>query len=241
MTKRLAIIPARGGSKRIPKKNIRNFCGKPMISYILNSAAKSNLFEKIHISSDCEEIISCVSKLNYQPDFIRPAYLSGDFTPIMEVLKFVVEKYKSLNEIFDEIWLLMACSPLIKSSHLVDAASQYKSNYANKLLAVCEYSVPIEWAFDMGENNNLFPINPGKFSIRSQDIKKTYYDAGAFAIFKNEHILSLNLDKNDEGFVGYILNKNVAIDIDDEDDWQLAELMYKRNYQKKLSIKKTLL
>ncbi len=229
MTTRLAIIPARGGSKRIPKKNIRNFCGKPMISYIIKSAEESNLFNKIHISSDSLEIINCVKNLGYEPDFKRPDYLSGDYTTIMEVLKFVVEKYKSLNQIFDEIWLLMACSPLIKSSHLIEAATQYKDSSIDKLLAITEYSVPIDWAFKMDKKNNLYPIYPGKFSIRSQDIKKTYYDAGAFAIFKNKNILISDTNKNDEGFVGYVLNKNVAIDIDDQYDWDIAESMYKLN------------
>ena len=103
MIRRLAIIPARGGSKRIPKKNIKDFCGNPMISYIIRSAEESRLFNKIHISSDSLEIINCVKKLGYEPDFKRPDNLSGDHTSIMEVLKFVVEKYKSLNQIFDEI------------------------------------------------------------------------------------------------------------------------------------------
>ena len=90
----LAIIPARGGSKRIPNKNIRNFCGKPIISYILDAAKKSGLFNTIHVSTDSKQIIKVVENLGFKIDFVRPSDLADDYTPIMPVLKFVVEEYE---------------------------------------------------------------------------------------------------------------------------------------------------
>ena len=146
----------------------------------------------------------------------------------MEVLKFVVDKYKKLGNVYDEIWLLMACSPLLDASDLIEASHVYKRSKANKkLLAICEYPAPIEWAFKKDENHNLYPIQPGKFAVRSQDIPKTYYDAGAFAIFREDHILLSNKDGNDSGFMGFLLDKTSAIDIDTQQDWDLAELIFK--------------
>ena len=98
MTKRLAIIPARGGSKRIPKKNIRKFCGKPIISYILDTAKKSGLFAKIHVSTDSDEIYNYLSEIEFKPDFKRPKNLSGDHTKIIEVMKFVFKEYIKKEE-----------------------------------------------------------------------------------------------------------------------------------------------
>ena len=112
----LVIIPARGGSKRIKNKNIKNFCGKPMINYIIDEALESKLFEKIHVSTDCLEIKEIVQKNNLKIDFMRPSSLADDHTPIMPVLSYVIKKYFEKNLYFDEIWLLYACSPLIDSS-----------------------------------------------------------------------------------------------------------------------------
>ena len=228
MTKRLAIVPARGGSKRIPRKNIKDFCGKPIISYVVNSALKSKLFNKIHISSDSDEIRKYSEKLGCKTDFKRPNYLSGDKTTIMEVLKYVVSKYKEAGNNYDEIWLLMACSPLLDASDLIEASHVFKKSTENKkLLAVCEYPAPIEWAFNKDENHNLYPVQPGKFAVRSQDLTKTYYDSGTFAIFKENHILLSSNDGDDKGFIGFLLDKTSAIDIDTQKDWDLAELLFK--------------
>ena len=116
--KRLAIIPARGGSKRILNKNIKNFCGKPIISYIIETASNTNLFSKIHISTEDKEIFNLVSSMGLVPDFERPKNLADDHTPLMPVIKYVVEKYKKINQTYEEVWLLFPCSPLITESDL---------------------------------------------------------------------------------------------------------------------------
>ena len=116
--KRLAVIPARGGSKRIHKKNIKTFCGKPIISYSLEAAESSNLFDTIHVSTDCNEIAEVVTKLGYSIDFLRDPNLADDMTPIMPVLKWVISEYESRNIYFDEVVLLMPCSPMIESFDL---------------------------------------------------------------------------------------------------------------------------
>jgi N-acylneuraminate cytidylyltransferase len=226
MVRRIAIIPARGGSKRIPDKNIRHFLGKPMISYILNTAEKSGLFDKIHVSTDSKKVIDVVKNFGFEIDFIRPDSLSDDHTSLMPVIKYVVKKYLSLGQHFDEIWLLMACAPLICPDDILKASELFdKYNGKASLLSITEYPAPIEWAFTKKISGELCPIQPGMFSKRSQDIEKKYYDAGAFVVFPVSEILSDNELGNDDNFVGYIIPKARAIDIDDENDWMIAEAL----------------
>jgi CMP-N-acetylneuraminic acid synthetase len=144
MIKRIAIIPARGGSKRIPRKNIREFAGKPMISYVLDTTQRSDLFDKIHVSTEDSEIIELVESNGLKIDFRRPLFLSDDRTPIMPV-KYVLKKYQSVGELYDEVWLLMACNPLIEPADLISASKKFENNCSiAPVLAVTEYPVPIE-------------------------------------------------------------------------------------------------
>ena len=115
MKKRLLIIPARGGSKRIKNKNIKNFCGKPIIYYTIDLAKKTKLFHKIHVSTESKEILDCVKKKNILFDFLRTKKISGDKIPIFDVIDFVINKYKNSGFVFDEVWSISACAPLILS------------------------------------------------------------------------------------------------------------------------------
>ena len=228
MINRIAIIPARGGSKRIPKKNIKNFCGKPMISYPLAALRESNLFNKIHVSTEDQKIIDTVNELGLEIDFLRSNKLSDDFTPIMPVIQYVVDKYLEMNQSFEEIWVILPCSPLLKAEDLIQASIQFQQdNSSNCLMAVADYPVPIEWAFEINQEGILNPVNKGAFKIRSQDLKKKYYDAGIFYIYKKDFLLKINSTGSDENFTPYFLSKTKAIDIDDIQDWEFAEKLYK--------------
>lgn len=232
MKRRLAIIPARGGSKRIPNKNTRDFYGKPMISYVLNAASESRLFDVIHVSTDSDEIRDTVENLGFQIDFMRPSELADDHTPIMPVLKFVTDKYFSLGQEFDEIWLLMACAPLIEMSDLQEAAKLFEQSGGSKsLIAVAEYPVPIEWAFCLNTDGTLKPVQPGMFSVRSQDLGKKYFDSGTFVVYSYSMIQSSEGAGSDADFIGFVLSKGKAIDIDDKEDWAIAEALYREKKQ----------
>jgi len=225
--KRLAIIPARGGSKRIQNKNIRNFCGQPMISHILGATQKSELFSKIHVSTESLEIQKVVSSIGFTPDFLRDPLLSDDYTPIMPVLRYVTQRYIDLGEKFDEVWLLMACAPLIEANDLCEAAAEYlRSGRRRPMVAITEYPAPIEWALRKSVNGIYEPVMPGMFAVRSQDLSKNYYDSGSFAIFTSQYILDSVGPGSDDGFEGFILNKAKAVDIDNEDDWSFAEKLF---------------
>lgn len=226
--KRLAIIPARGGSKRIINKNIRNFCGRPIIAYVLEEAKKSNLFSMIHVSTESDEITRIVTGLGYPPDFPRPDCYSDDYEPIMSVLRFVVREYSKRGQIYDEVWLLMACSPLVDVQDLKGAANLFRNMGGVKpVLSVAEYSAPIQWAFKMVSSGELVPVRDDMFSTRSQDLEKHYFDAGCFSIFPTSFILESEGAGSYSDFIGYLLPKGSAIDIDDLHDWELAESIYR--------------
>jgi pseudaminic acid cytidylyltransferase len=228
MAQRIAIIPARGGSKRIPNKNIRDFCGKPMISYILDVAEKSELFDVIHVSTDSERIAETVTKLGFSVDFMRPTNLADDNTTIMPVLKYVVDTYHERGVNFEEVSLLMACAPLIEVKDLVGAVKllQFHNNQ-KAVLGVAPYSAPIEWAFERHSDGALVPLQPGMFSVRSQDIEEKFFDAGMFCFFPIKSILDSEGAGRDDEFIGHILPKYKAVDIDEPEDWLLTEAIFK--------------
>ena len=232
--KRLAIIPARGGSKRIKNKNIKNFCGEPMINYIINTARESKLFNKIHVSTECNLTKEVVENNGLSIDFMRPETLSDDFTPLMPVLSFVLNTYISMGHQYDEVWLLMACAPLIDKNDLISASKIYNSQNINSikpLLAITEYPVPIEWSFLKDDKNIIHPRHEGKFQERSQDLPKSYYDSGTFIVFPKTCISESDGAGSDKGYIGYQLPKTKAVDIDTQEDWELAEALYKfKNY-----------
>ena len=230
--KRLAIIPARGGSKRIPKKNIKYFHGEPIVLYPLKVLDESNLFDKIHVSSDDKGIISVVEEYGLKIDFIRPENLSDDFTPIMPVIKYVVEEYSKRKEFYDEVWVVFPCSPFLKAKDLVKASNKMiQSETPNFLMSVTEYQVPIEWAFKLDKNKLLQPLSQVSLAIRSQDIEKKYYDTGMFYAYSNELIINSDQKGIDENIIPYFIPKGHAIDIDEIEDWELAENLYKiKNY-----------
>ncbi len=227
--KRIAIIPARGGSKRIPNKNIKFFHGKPIISYVLETAKASGLFDKIHVSTDSQEIKQVVESLGFPVDFLRPDSLADDYTPIMPVLRFVLDEYEQRGEKFDVACMLMATAPLLEASDIVAAYDIFNAGGGDlPVLGVTEYPAPIEWAFERDDDGRLIPVAPGKFSIRSQDIEKKYYDAGCFCMLPAARIQASEGAGDDSSFRGYVLPKTKAVDIDDENDWAFAEAIYAR-------------
>ena len=226
---RLAIIPAREGSKRIRNKNLVDFNGKPIITYTINNAKKSKLFDKIHISTDSNKIINFLKKYNLEPEFKRPKRFSGDKVSISEVLKFVVNEYKKKKVFFNEVWLLYSCSPLINHKDLILASKKFdKTKKKFPMMSTREYDIPVEWAFKK-KNDILEPINKRPLKSRSQDIKKSYYESASFIIFETSQLFR----KNSFKFYDYELKKNYAIDIDTKEDLDMAKVLYKYNLKMK--------
>ena len=234
MINRLLIIPARGNSKRIPLKNIKLFYDKPIISYAINIAKKSKLFSKIHISTESNKVFKVVKKLGVEIDFMRPKKLSGDKTPTIDVLKYVHKIYLSKGENYDEIWTLSPCSPLLIVDDLKNASKISKKNKKKITLAITRSSIPIHWALQKDKKNNLKPIFKKKLFQRSQEFKKTFFDAGAFAIFPKKFLIK-NIKNLENMFVGFDLPSERSVDIDDIENWKFAEYLYKASIVKKLN------
>lgn len=222
---KLAIIPARGGSKRIPRKNIAPFCGKPMIAYALHAAQESGLFDCIHVSTDSNEIAEVVEKLGYPVDFMRDAALADDYTGIIPVLRWVTSQYEQRGLCYDQICCIMPNAPLLKSSDLTEAFHIFDANQGRyPLLVYARFPVPIEWAFRRDKNGFMTADDPEKILVRSQDLQHAYYECGPFNFWRFEH-LQQERPLNDR-VLSYLMPTERAIDIDTPEDLAYAERLY---------------
>ena len=159
MIKRLAIIPARKGSKRLKNKNIKLFCKKPLISYSIDALKKSKLFSKIHISTNSLKITKIAEKKGIKPDFLRPKSISNDSANIDKVIKYVLKTYKKQNFYFDEVWLIFATNPFISVKFIRDAYKLYKLNNKKfSIMPVVKFNKPIEWSMKIDKKKKLKPI-----------------------------------------------------------------------------------
>ena len=222
--KRLAIIPARGGSKRIIRKNVKPFLGKPIILRVLDQVTASNLFTEIHVSTEDKEISELVSKAGYKPRFSRDASLAGDETPLSDVLKSVLKEYHKFGESFDTIALVFATAVLIDHHVLEKAMKEFEMGDTKvQLLSVTKYPIPIEKAMRMKPDHHLTPINQERMSLPSNNLQDMWYETGDFVIFNEQGVIRNNPDSLKKGFP---LPQWLSIDIDTHEDWELAECMY---------------
>lgn len=224
---KLAIIPARGGSKRIKHKNIVDFCGRPIIAYSLDCAHRSALFDKIHVSTDSPEIADAVGKLGYPIDFFRAPELADDMTPLMPVIRWVVEQYQARGETIDCVCLVMPCAPLIEAGDLLGAYAAFQAHGSTlPLVAVVSYAFPIQRALYRGDDKLLHPLFPEQWSKRSQDLPKTFHDAGAFYFFGKQQIVDSGQTIGND-LVPYVMPRHRAVDIDEPEDLELAKIIFR--------------
>ncbi len=227
MRRAIAVIPARGGSKRLKDKNIVEFEGRPMIAHILEAARASDIFSEIHVSTESKRIRDVVVRLGFDVPFLRDVRLADDLTPLMPVLQWVLRRLAESGKEFDDICMLMPTAPLIEAADLSDAYRTYlAADPPRSLLAVARYAAPIEWAFERAEDGTLVPCQPGMFAVRSQDLRPKFYDTGSMAFFPVRQVLS-DRPPDDRSFVSYILPAAKAVDIDDETDLRLAQALFR--------------
>ncbi len=221
----IAIITARGGSKRIPKKNIKEFMGKPMLAYAIEAAKDSGIFDEIMVSTDSEEIADVARIHGASVPFMRSEKTSNDFATTYDVIEEVINEYKKQGKIFDDICCIYPCVPFLTSKSLYDAFKAMKAAKADALQPVCRYPAPVEWAMKI-ENGFLIPNDREAQKIRSQDLAPKYYDVGMFYFCKTDVMLSEKtlVPKRTSA---YIIDESECQDIDTPDDWKMAELKYK--------------
>ncbi len=223
---RLAIIPARGGSKRIPRKNIVDFHGRPIIAHVLETAKQSGLFDRIHVSTDDAEIADVAGEQGMKPDFMRDPALADDYTPLLPVLRWVTERYAERGEKIDSVCLLMATAVLITPEDLIGGYALYdRHGGASAVMAVADFPCPVEWALRLGADGLLSPVQPGFASIRSQDLPEAYYDSGTFIIFPRSALEASSIDAI--ASVAFPIARWKAVDIDGPEDMEMAARLFR--------------
>lgn len=225
--KTLALIPARGGSKRIPRKNVIEFCGKPMLAWPLGAAQASGLFDTIHVSSEDGEIIALAQSLGADVSIRRDPSLADDVTPLLPLARWVLQAFATQGRTFDDVFILFPCSPLLEAADLVAAYALYQAHGRQRnLLTVCRAPAYAEWYFRRAENGQLLPITPGGSFIRSQELQAAYYETGTFTIFSREWLLGSSNLCDDSNYIGFELPPWRSVDIDEPADLEYAKMLF---------------
>ena len=223
--KNICIIPARGGSKRIPRKNIKDFLGKPIIAYSIEAAIQSNLFDEVMVSTDDIEIKSIAIQYGAKVPFMRSIENSDDFATTYEVLEEVIFKYKESKIEFENVCCIYPCAPFVNSNILKESFDILKYNNYSTVIPLIAFSFPIQRSFKT-QNGKISYFYPEFEKYRSQDLEKAYHDSGQFYWCKNDELLkNKSILNNNTGFIE--LSELEVQDIDNETDWKLAELKYK--------------
>ena len=224
MPKSIAIIPARGGSKRIPRKNIKEFHGLPLIAYSIKTALDSKLFDKVIVSTDDEEIASIAKEYGADVPYLRPKELSDDFATTGDVINYVVEKERNLGMDIEYVCTIYATAPLLQSKYLVDGYNQLSNSNAKNSFSVTSMPFPIQRTFKITQENRCEMFYPQYANTRSQDLEEAYQDAGQFywnKLSKNSNEVMFGKDS-----IPIVLPRYLVQDIDTLEDWKQAELMY---------------
>jgi pseudaminic acid cytidylyltransferase len=225
MAKTIAIIPARGGSKRIPRKNIKDFHGKPLIAYSIETALASKLFDKIIVSTDDNEIAEVAKKYGAEVPFIRPTELSDDFSGTKDVVEHAISYLQDQGESYDYVCTIYATAPLLQKEYLVEGFNKLKNSTAINTFSSTSMPFPIQRTFFLDEAGRSKMFTPEHFQTRSQDLKEAYQDAGQFYWKKIGKLSKENMFGSDS--IPIILPRYLVQDIDTVEDWERAVLMYK--------------
>ncbi len=222
--KRLAVITARGGSKRIPHKNIRDFCGKPIITYSIQAALESGLFEEVMVSTDDKKIAEIAKAAGAQVPFFRSEAASGDYATTAEVLLEVLEEYESRGRSFDVMACLYPTAPFVTAQKLEAAVKMLEEKGWDSVMPVAEFSFPPLRGMVIQEEKLAYRWE--EFSqCRSQDLEPIYHDCGQFYLLRTDRFRQ-NRKLVTANTGALLINGLEMQDIDNETDWKLAELKY---------------
>lgn len=221
---RLAIITARGGSKRIPRKNIKEFCGKPILAYSIEAAIASGVFDMVMVSTDDEEIAEIARRYGAEVPFYRSEATSNDYATTNDVILEVLDEYEKRGENFELACCIYPTAPFITGEKLKTAVEKLEGSNADTLIPVVTFSYPPQRALVIEDEKLVFRY-PEYLDSRSQDLQPHYHDVGQFYVFRTERFR-----KNKKLMVGEILPLVVSElevqDIDNETDWKIAEMKY---------------
>jgi len=224
---RIAIIPARGGSKRIPRKNIRPFAGKPIIAYSIEAALKSELFDVVMVSTDDPKIAEVAKQYGATVPFYRSDANSGDFSTTVDVLLEVLDYYGEKGIIFSEACCIYPTAPFVSAHFLSDGFERLVSEKFDSVFPIVAFDYPIQRSLQLSENGQVSMVWPEHLLSRSQDLPKRYHDTGLFYWFRPEKLLTEKAIFGDNSGA-LIISELECHDIDTPDDWDMAELKFKR-------------
>lgn len=229
--KKIAIITARGGSKRIPRKNIKEFCGKPILAYSIEAALSSGIFDTVMVSTDDEEIAEAAKRYGAEVPFYRSERTANDFATTNDVLLEVLEEYEKRGERFELACCIYPTAPFVTAQKLKAAVEQLTASDADTLIPVVSFSYPPQRAMIVKEGRLIFEY-PQYLDSRSQDLEPHYHDVGQFYVFR-----TAAFEKNRKLMLGNILPMVIpeleVQDIDNESDWKIAEIKYQAMERKK--------
>lgn len=222
----VAIIPARGGSKRIPRKNVKPFAGKPMIAYAIEAALTCGEVDRVIVSTDDDEIAGVALTLGAEVPFRRPDELADDFTPTVPVIQHAIGECQTLGWKVDRVCCIYPAVPFIRAADISDAYqlldSQAGRGYA---FPVAEFPSAIQRALKRGAEGSVEPFNPENALVRTQDLEPAYFDAGQFYWgAARSWLAALPVHLNGHAIV---LPQWRVVDIDTPDDWERAERLYR--------------
>lgn len=223
---KVAVIPARGGSKRIPRKNIKTFCGKPMIAWSILAAKKSGCFNRIIVSTDDNEIADIAIKLGADVPFIRPAELANDFASTPDVMQHAATWLNTQKNKPSFICCISATAPLLDPEYLREGLKKIKNDICEYAVSVTSFSSPIQRAFRITTDERIEMFYPENFHKCSQDLEASYHDAGQFYWGRTSAWVSKKLLFSRDAVPIQIPGIQVQ-DIDVLDDWDIAELKFK--------------
>ncbi|MCJ1879737.1 pseudaminic acid cytidylyltransferase [Pseudomonas nitroreducens] len=223
---KLAVIPARGGSKRIPRKNIKLFCGKPMIVWSIEAALESGCFDEIVVSTDDPSIAEVARQAGAQVPFQRPGSLSDDHTGTIPVIQHAIDWYLQRERVISQVCCIYATAPFLQPDYLRKGKAMLDTQRVDYVFAATSYAFPIQRAIRLAANGRVGMFNPEHFTTRSQDLEEAYHDAGQFYWGRPEAWLAGNMIFGDAS-AAVLLPRHRVQDIDTEEDWQRAEWMFK--------------
>jgi len=222
---RIAIIPARGGSKRIPNKNVKIFIDKPILHYSINAATESGLFDEIMVSTDDDKIKQIALECGAKVPFMRSKRNSDDYATTIDVLLEVLESYQKLGVDFEFGCCIYPTAVFINSNLLKNTFDKLVSEKYDTVFPVLRYSFPIQRALRINSNDRVELLHPEFLNTRSQDLDESYHDAGQFYWFKSDVLRNkAKLWTNNSGVE--IISEMHAQDIDNQSDWEIAEFKY---------------
>lgn len=220
----IAIITARGGSKRIPRKNIKEFLGKPILIYSIEAALASGCFDEVMVSTDDAEIAEIAKAHGAKVPFMRSEKTSGDYATSADVILEVLEEYEKRGQHFDSACILYPTAPFVTGRKLKDAMEMLEENDADSVLPVVRFSFPPQRGFVENDGKIAFAY-PEYAKTRSQDIAPMYHDCGQFCCFKTTNFVEKRTLVTDKTFC-VVYPESEVQDIDTFEDWKMAELKY---------------